>query len=329
MKTKIVYSVVSNEKDIYLEQTLVSIYSLLLHNQGATIILVIDKETDSSIKGKRKEILKYVSEKVVIDVPNKYSKKQRSRYIKTSLRQYINGDYLFIDSDTIITSSLAEIDGFTASIAAVKDRHFDINNHRCLNDIRRYASIINWKMSDHDRAYFNSGVFYVKDNDETHAFYECWHKYWMEGCEKGVDVDQPSLGKTNSYYNLIKELDGIWNCQILVNGLPFLYNAKILHYFSTNLKKENSFPFFFSNKRIFFDIKEKGELSEQLVNRIKNAKSEFSINSEIVGGEMLNFQYTNTGIFFRGLYLNCKPLFNLIEIVNTLLLKIVFLLKRK
>ena len=40
MKTKIIYVLVSNENDCYLEQALVSIYSLRLYNPDANLLLV-------------------------------------------------------------------------------------------------------------------------------------------------------------------------------------------------------------------------------------------------------------------------------------------------
>ena len=47
MKTKIIYVLVSNENDCYLEQALVSIYSLRLYNPDANLLLLVDEETSS------------------------------------------------------------------------------------------------------------------------------------------------------------------------------------------------------------------------------------------------------------------------------------------
>jgi len=44
MKTKIIYVLVSNENDCYLEQALVSIYSLRLYNPDANLLLLVDEE---------------------------------------------------------------------------------------------------------------------------------------------------------------------------------------------------------------------------------------------------------------------------------------------
>lgn len=90
MKTKIIYVLVSNENDCYLEQALVSIYSLRLYNPDANLLLLVDEETSRTLEnGIRKLILNYVSKLVIVDVPFHYSKQQKSRYIKTSLRSQV------------------------------------------------------------------------------------------------------------------------------------------------------------------------------------------------------------------------------------------------
>jgi lipopolysaccharide biosynthesis glycosyltransferase len=123
MQTKIVYIVVSNDSDIYLEQSLLSMYSLRIHNPDTEIILIVDDLTDATIKGQRSNILKYITSKVVVDINEKYNSLQRSRILKTSMRKYVEGSFLYIDNDTIITSSLVEIDNFSYDIGAVKELH--------------------------------------------------------------------------------------------------------------------------------------------------------------------------------------------------------------
>lgn len=82
MKTKIIYVLVSNENDCYLEQALVSIYSLRLYNPDANLLLLVDEETSRTLEnGIRKLILNYVSKLVIVDVPFHYSKQQKSRYM--------------------------------------------------------------------------------------------------------------------------------------------------------------------------------------------------------------------------------------------------------
>jgi cellulose synthase/poly-beta-1,6-N-acetylglucosamine synthase-like glycosyltransferase len=124
MKTKLVYVLVSyDEQNDYLEQCLLSCYSARLHNADAEIILLVDNLTDNTLQGKRAEILKYISQKIVIDIAGNYNATQRSRIIKTTAREYVRGDFLFIDTDTVITQSIAGADQLQCSIGAVADGH--------------------------------------------------------------------------------------------------------------------------------------------------------------------------------------------------------------
>ena len=56
MKTKIVYAVSSDEQDNYLEQTVLSVFSLKRHNPDAVVEFVVDERTDKTIVGKRELI---------------------------------------------------------------------------------------------------------------------------------------------------------------------------------------------------------------------------------------------------------------------------------
>jgi len=318
MKTKIVYVVVSDDADFYLEQTLVSVYSARLYNPNAEILLLVDSETNKTILGKREAILQYISLKITVDVPKEYSKMQKSRFLKTSLRKYIEGDYLFIDSDTIITEDLSEIDNIPFEIAAVPDKHVIIKNHPRCKDIRRNAKMIEWNFSL-DEYYFNSGVFYVKDTSSTHSFYEDWFNKWKKYSSIGVDIDQPSLAKTNEKFNhLIGELNGIWNCQINENGLPFLLKAKIIHYFASTMGEKRNNPYSFYDKKIYVDIKNYGFINRKLHAMILNAKSAFNFPCVIIGRSDVTFFFTNTYI----IYSKAKFFFSIIELLSGIVLKI-------
>ena len=87
MKTKIVYVVVSSPDDIYLEQAYISMYSLKYFMPDAYIVMLTDKITSMTLVEKRKEEVKYVDDMVVIDYDvNEYNAQQRSRQLKTNIR---------------------------------------------------------------------------------------------------------------------------------------------------------------------------------------------------------------------------------------------------
>jgi len=276
MKTKIVYVVTSDETDVYLEQTLLSVFSLRKYNPDAYVELVVDQDTDATITGKRGEILKYIDKKVVVNVPKEYNKKETSRFLKTNVREYVNGDYLFIDSDTIITDKLDEIDLFDGEIGAVINNHVPISqyNNYYATLVRRIAKQEGWKCTN-DVQYFNSGVLYVKDTEKARQFCSDWHQAWKKSIKDyGRFIDQTPLAFVNEKYNyFIKEMPGTWNCQVLRMAMPYLHEAKIIHYFTAN--RNSKLVYTFGDAIIYHKIREHGFITEDIIKHVDNAKSAF------------------------------------------------------
>ena len=285
MRTKIVYVVTSDESDIYLEQALLSAFSLRKHNPDAYVELVVDQDTDATIAGKRGEILKYIDNKIVVNVPEEYNKVCRSRWLKTSLRQHVKGNFLFIDSDTIVTDNLEEIDSFTGDIGAVKDEHVLLGKNRGKKTIQNRAKLDGWRWSE-TLAYYNSGIMFVKDSALTHKFYQMWHNKWVDKYRKTSDHrDQPPLAVTNELFQYpIGELSGEWNCQIIRNGILYLANAKIMHYWMYN---KDPHPWIFYNHDILNEIKDLGYVSDRISKLVDEAKSSFDVPNMIIFGEDL------------------------------------------
>jgi hypothetical protein len=293
MKTKIVYVVTSDETDVYLEQALLSVFSLRKHNPNAYVELVVDQDTDATITGKRGEILKYIDNKVVINVPEEFNKVCRSRWLKTSLRQHVKGDFLFIDTDTIVTDDLNEIDSFQGNLGAVMNAHVPISfrkDSKYIKIIKKNALEEGWTCSD-EITFFNSGVIFVKDTTESYGFFSCWHKTWEDFYTRfGRYEDQAPLAATNEKFKyIIKEISGTWNCQIARNGISYLPKAKIMHYLAY---ERTAHPWFFYNHDILNEIKSIGYISDKISKLVDDAKFSFDVPNMIISGQNLEcFKY--------------------------------------
>ena len=80
------------------------------------------------------------------------------------------------------------------------------------------------------------------------------------------------------------ELDGIWNCQIAFNGLPFLANSKIIHYFASDLVLRKS-PFIPASDETLIKIKNTGEIPDEIYELLKNPRAAFYPESRIISGD--------------------------------------------
>lgn len=231
MKTKLVYVLTCGEEGTYIEQALISAYSARYHNPDAHIVLIVDDKTNELLVGKRAEVLEYVTEKVVVDLPDDMLMRERSRYIKTSVRELISGDFLFIDSDTIVCGSLSDIDECDYNVGAVLDTHLSVNNYPAYlkSYLKSRLDIINVDVET-VRYYFSSGVMYVKDNEFSHSLYKKWHELWYGGLSNGFIGDQPYLLKADlKLGNVIKEIPGVWNT-VMYAYPTWIKDARILHF---------------------------------------------------------------------------------------------------
>lgn len=207
-----------------------SVYSARYWNPDSHIILITDDSTDTLLTGTRGEILNYISEKIVVPFSNDESMMYRSRFIKTQVRELVKGDFLFIDCDTIVCKSLADIDNWDIEVGAVYESHLKVNEF--CDALYQSALEPNLKIGvdlSKEEEYFSSGVLYVKDTPNTHKLYELWHQNWIESQSIGVPIDQPSLCKANIQCNhIIKKIPDTYNT-ILFTQCSFTRDAHILH----------------------------------------------------------------------------------------------------
>ena len=273
MKTKLVYVVVSSEKDIYLEQACVSMYSAKFYNPDIFITLLVDDKTNNILQhDSYSAILQYSDEIIVEPLGDSYSPMEKSRLLKTSVRNLVHGTILYVDSDTIICGSLKDLDNLDCDIAAVWDTHCRLNEnpHREIV-IGKYAKILNHDY-ENDEEYFNSGVLFCKENHLTCAFYKQWNDNYREGLQHNVRMDQPSLALTNSQMGfVIKQLPDIYNCQLKF-GYKYINDAIILHYLSTTIGGYGNNCSPFMNAELYEEVKKNRGITGKIKDLVNNPK---------------------------------------------------------
>lgn len=276
MKTKIVYVLASLDADVYMEQAFVSAWSARHYNPDCHIEMVCDQDTfatmKSGIRGQYKSLFDTFH---VQDFRPEQSMRERSRWMKTSLRKLIEGDYLFLDSDTVVCSNLSHIDDYNFSIGMALDQNCEMKDFLYRTGVtNRTKRLFNVDISAETK-YFNSGVAYVKDNAQTHIFYKKWHQMWMSKRYENDGIkDQASLAATNLLLgHVITEMSGDMNCQVMAS-IQYLHTAHIMHFFNTffTAKGPSLHPFY--GKNLFLEVKEQG-ITKDIVHKILQCKSLF------------------------------------------------------
>lgn len=231
MSVKVVYALVFEEKSCFYEMFLLSLHSLRLREPDRQVEVVLDTDSYDRILEKKEPLLESVK-LTRVAVPSSYDGTGKSRYLKTGLRSIVDGDFLYIDNDTIVCDSIADIDNFDADIAAVANENGPLTvkskslEEQCLKAGFRGL----------DRApFYNGGVFLVRDTGISREFFGTWRRRWAQSLDNGVAFDQPALCQANLDLGCpLCELPGEWNCQICsVVGPHYLKKAKILHYYGS------------------------------------------------------------------------------------------------
>lgn len=268
-----VYTLISTGEDYYTEQLAVSAFSLKYYNPSAKIILITDQRTIDAIHSHQMDsLLQDVNEVIIAQTDSSFNGIQRSRQLKTSIRNLVEGDVLFIDTDTIITGKVEyteEIDNMI--VGAVYDCH----NKTAKTKFNKTAKIVMEAMGwnkDVLKEYFNSGIIFIKNCKEARDFYKKWNENWIKTKDLGYNYDQLSFAYTNIQFdNLIKPLPFYFNTQVNTSSLLLISNALILHLF------------YGSNKTIKL-VNILTKFSEDLYLRIKRQKKLSDLDKrEIIG----------------------------------------------
>lgn len=302
---KIVYVITGAESNYFVEQCFLSIYSLKKYNNDAYVYVLTDSETDKYIKQSCQYIVGCIDEIVSCDFSEKYDARARSRLLKTRMRELIKGDFLYIDSDTIICGEIPkEIAEF--EIAAVPDNHSAVTEeiYEFIPVIAR-AEKCGYSVG-YNGIHFNGGVMWCRDSEKVHSFFLLWNELWSENYKKGIYIDQLSLNEANDRLGgVINELDGNMNC-MLRYGLRFLSDAVIIHYFASNSGKEpRRYGFYFEDAKVYEEIRTYKGISHEIAKAMENPKRMFSAACIIEVGTF-RYKILNSEAYKMLEYLYCK-----------------------
>ncbi len=308
----VVYVLVSGEKDYFYEQFLMSVTSLRYRMKEVNVLLLVEQSTNDYLLSQHEDVHTVVDEIVVCKLPEEYSMKARSRILKTRMRELIEGDFLYIDCDTVICDTLEDIQKMPVT-GAVLDNH-----RRVSEDVSEFAPVIerakkNQFSVGYENQHFNSGVIWCKDDEITREFFKRWNECWYETYKKNIMIDQLSLNEVNHQMKgMLTEISGVWNCQLRF-GLPYLADAKIIHYFASNINTKtlkHRFAYKLTNNDIWREIRESGHIPDEVCQMLYSPKQAFE-SAVIVEIKTPNYYIINSNIAsaLRALYRKSPKVF--------------------
>lgn len=226
----VVYVLVDDGSFYYYNELMKSIASLRMRMPEQKVIVLIDSDTDAILKEEHAEVYDW-ADVIVKQIEFDYTKVEKSRFLKLNTRQLIEGDFLFVDTDTVICAPFPESVS-DSSIAMVLELNAVRSAAKC-SATDRYDSMAGIDLEGFDY-YFNSGVIWAKDDAFAHEFYKSWYDLWELTRKRQTFRDQPSLNYVvKERIKDIGILKNEWNVQIATqtnSPINYLADAYIIHY---------------------------------------------------------------------------------------------------
>jgi hypothetical protein len=236
----IVFAITSQGNDFYSAMTRLAVASIRLSNPGFLITVACDSISDNAMRLVSDLLINEVDIWQVINTPIGDST-FRNRFVKTILRNIIEGPFLFLDSDILVRGNLSPIFKIDADIAGARNHSKELFKDQIWVKDQEILDIMDWQVSD--KFYINGGVMFYNDSPKAYQFAESWHKKWLEVRNSTNSYrDQPALNASLKEINpKFQILEDKYNAQIKINA-AVAWDAVIWHYYSSvNLRIDTSF----------------------------------------------------------------------------------------
>jgi hypothetical protein len=236
---RVVYVISSDGADAFADMALVSMLSVQISNPGLGIFVVCDEKSALTLSANKHRLLDVCDEFITVPTPDG-EPTFRNRWIKTQLCRYVEGNILYIDADTLVRGSLADLQHVVSEFGAVANHNGATLSEQIWSEDRQVFEGMGWPCNFH--TYFNCGFFFFKPCPRVHEFFATWHKLWLAGVSPGGRLrDQPSF---NSAIVLIgvemKVLPSTFNAQ-LAKSWNRSSQAIVWHFYASEGEGGNSF----------------------------------------------------------------------------------------
>jgi hypothetical protein len=194
----------------------------------AKIVLLVDEVTNLNLAKCQSPLLALASQIICVET-GMANAAVRSRFVKTSMRQVLDGEFVFLDADALPIRKFDEIAKTGAQMAAALDLDEDCNRplfpEFAVEKLR--ASGLPAPLPQ----YFNSGVIFMADTPGMRAFGQEWHARWQQIFATTSDHrDQFSFNSALAATGLqVSVLPDLFNATVYISPWK-ARNARILHY---------------------------------------------------------------------------------------------------
>lgn len=190
-RPRICYVLSEDGDDEYTLMTQISATSVRQIHPDRELVLLCDTATASTVAARAPAVLA-LFDTVVTAHAEGNDAMQRSRWLKAMLRSLVDGELLYLDSDTVAVGPLDVQPADGEHVMAAYDAWdtTGVPTHDRPKWVSALAARLGWTLPVY---YRNAGVVYFRDSPEAHAFGKRWYEEWRRGVATGSFRDQPSF----------------------------------------------------------------------------------------------------------------------------------------
>jgi hypothetical protein len=184
------YVLTTTGRDDFADMTYASLAFLRHSYPAAEILCLCDAVSHQVLVQSRHPLLEIVDRAQSVATPDG-PPGFRNRFVKTRMRQVVEGDFVYFDSDTLVVDRLDEMLSCEAPLAGIANHNGTGDPSKIPGDERAVYDTMGWPLPR--RPYINGGVLLLRDCESTRRFACLWHEKWLACSLRGNYRDQPSL----------------------------------------------------------------------------------------------------------------------------------------
>ncbi len=218
---------------MYSTMTRVAVSSIRRTNPDAKIWVCCDADTGRACKKIRDPLLDEVDKWLPVETPQGNGN-FRNRFVKTKLRNILEGTFLFLDSDVLIRGSLSPLFNLDTDIAGARNHSLEDYNDQIVKRDADSLQAMGWIVRPD--VYINGGVLLFRDTKGARQFSDEWHRRWLN-CFKirNSHRDQPALNSAlKATQAKLHILPDQFNAQFKRNPMA-IPGAILWHYYAANI----------------------------------------------------------------------------------------------
>ena len=225
------YILVWSSEGEYADITLLSMHMLRAVHPESRILLLTDPDTSKALHESGHPLLALTDQLVESTVPFQLPS-MKSWYLKSRMRNLVDGDFVFLDADTIVRCRLDALFLIDAPIAMAENHSLRYPDN--FPDMERIVYERNgWPIPGNGH-YLNSGVIFWRDDPQAHRLGEKWAQCWDGSAASGLGYDQPALNRAIETADInVHVLDDRYNAQFKANPSAGA-DAAIWHFYQTD-----------------------------------------------------------------------------------------------